>query len=414
MANPYEGDSNKTNQPGIVGRNTATGGTGVLGDSKSGEGVIGQSDSPDYSGVWGVHKHGGIGVKGTSSSGFNEVKAAGVFGQGEGGGVIGQSDSASHAGVLGVGSTVGDGGIGVEGTSTNSTGVFGVSKNGVGVIGQSGSQGHAGVVGYGFGIAVQGTTDAGVGVKGTSDSGVGVYGESSKGSAGFFKGNVSVTGDVNVGGRVNASGVNVGKAGATGFLWIPDAAGTDGVSMGGDKGVIGTPGDVNAGGAGWFLTGLGTGGDLNVGGNVQVTGDVVLANADCAEEFDVADNRDLLPGTVVILAEDGSVEESKAPYDTRVAGVVSGGSSYRPALILDRQAHSSSVRIPVALMGKVFCRADASQIPIHAGDLLTTSSRPGHAMRAVDRARAFGAIIGKALGSLASGTELIPVLITLQ
>jgi hypothetical protein len=62
----------------------------------------------------------------------------------------------------------------------------------------------------------------------------------------------------------------------------------------------------------------------------------------------------------------------------------------------------------------VWCRAEADSGPIGIGDLLTTSGTPGHAMRAGDPGRAFGAVIGKALAGLASGRGLIPVLVALQ
>ncbi len=52
--------------------------------------------------------------------------------------------------------------------------------------------------------------------------------------------------------------------------------------------------------------------------------------------------------------------------------------------------------------------------PIGVGDLLTTSSTPGHAMRAADPARAFGAVLGKSLGRLTGGQGLVPVLVALQ
>jgi hypothetical protein len=52
--------------------------------------------------------------------------------------------------------------------------------------------------------------------------------------------------------------------------------------------------------------------------------------------------------------------------------------------------------------------------PIEVGDLLTTSSCSGHAMKASDPFRAFGAVIGKALRPLASGRGKIPVLVALQ
>jgi hypothetical protein len=65
-------------------------------------------------------------------------------------------------------------------------------------------------------------------------------------------------------------------------------------------------------------------------------------------------------------------------------------------------------------MGKVYCRVDAQYSPIEVGDLLTTSPTPGHAMKAVDAIKAFGAVIGKALKPLDRGVDMIPILVTLQ
>jgi hypothetical protein len=141
------------------------------------------------------------------------------------------------------------------------------------------------------------------------------------------------------------------------------------------------------------------------------TGDIMLLNADAAEEFDVEDGAE--PGMVMVLAEDGSLVVSETPYDTRVAGVVSGAGAYRPGLILDRR-DTGRERAPIALMGKVFCYVEATHAPIVAGDLLTTSTCRGHAMRIGDRDRATGAVLGKALAPLRSGRGLIPVLVTLQ
>ncbi len=69
--------------------------------------------------------------------------------------------------------------------------------------------------------------------------------------------------------------------------------------------------------------------------------------------------------------------------------------------------------MPVAVLGRVYCRADAGPGAIAAGDLLTTAPRPGHAMRVADSARSAGSVLGKALGPLDAGTGLIPVLLTL-
>jgi hypothetical protein len=68
----------------------------------------------------------------------------------------------------------------------------------------------------------------------------------------------------------------------------------------------------------------------------------------------------------------------------------------------------------VALSGRVYCRADTSSGPIEPGDLLTTSARPGHAMKAADHDRAQGAILGKAMSRLEHGTGLVLVLVSLQ
>jgi hypothetical protein len=56
-------------------------------------------------------------------------------------------------------------------------------------------------------------------------------------------------------------------------------------------------------------------------------------------------------------------------------------------------------------------KVDASFGAIHAGDLLTTSSNPGYAMKVTDKVAAIGAIIGKALGNLESGTGTIAVMV---
>jgi hypothetical protein len=48
------------------------------------------------------------------------------------------------------------------------------------------------------------------------------------------------------------------------------------------------------------------------------------------------------------------------------------------------------------------------------GDLLVSSSTLGYAMKGTDRSRMLGAVVGKALGSLDSGTGVIEVLVTLQ
>jgi hypothetical protein len=64
--------------------------------------------------------------------------------------------------------------------------------------------------------------------------------------------------------------------------------------------------------------------------------DVILSGADCAEEFDIANARELEPGTVVVFNREGAITQSILPYNKRVAEVISGAGSYRPGVVLGR------------------------------------------------------------------------------
>jgi hypothetical protein len=156
-------------------------------------------------------------------------------------------------------------------------------------------------------------------------------------------------------------------------------------------------------------------GDASLAGTLNVTTDIILAAAasDCAEDFDVAAEHVVEPGTVMVLDDSGSLRPSEQGYDRKVAGIISGAGDFRPGMILGRDEFSRH-RVPIALVGKVYCKADAQYEPIEVGDLLTTSPTRGHAMKASDPLRAFGAVIGKALRPLHSGQSLVPVLIALQ
>jgi hypothetical protein len=154
-------------------------------------------------------------------------------------------------------------------------------------------------------------------------------------------------------------------------------------------------------------------GDVQVTGKVTVQGDILLPNADCAEDFDISDATAAEPGTVMVLNDAGELAASTQAYDRRVAGVVSGAGQYKPGIVLDRR-ETGAIRQPIALLGKTFCKVDARFGAIKVGDLLTTSLTPGHAMRTSNPLEAFGAVIGKALRPLSTGQGLIPILISLQ
>jgi hypothetical protein len=149
-------------------------------------------------------------------------------------------------------------------------------------------------------------------------------------------------------------------------------------------------------------------------GNVVVTGDISLPNADCAEHFTIKDEVFADAGTVMALSETGELVPCVEPYERKVVGVVAGAGTYRPGIIMDSRGNSVGRRQPIALLGKVFCKVDAGYGAIEVGDLLTSSATNGHAMKARDTTLAFGAVIGKAMAPLDNGLGLIPILISLQ
>jgi hypothetical protein len=183
-----------------------------------------------------------------------------------------------------------------------------------------------------------------------------------------------------------------------GYIAIRDGKGTESITIDGAANTI-------------------TFSDTFSGNSIVIDGaqeEITLKNADCAEDFEMSDSKEADPGSVMVIAtQEGKLEQSTVPYDKKVAGVISGAGDHKPGLVLHRK-RSDNNRKPVALMGKVHCKVDAQSSSIEVGDLLTTSSIPGHAMKATDPLRAFGAVIGKALRPLKDGRGIIPVLIALQ
>jgi hypothetical protein len=350
---------------GVTGSSTT--GRGVVGESVGQAGVVGSSTN--FVGVWGASQSpataGQPGVFGTSANWegvhgeTNSTVAAGVAGiqlnpNGTGTGVFGQSNGK---------------GAGVFGTSVNSDGVTGSSTTGRGVVGESVAQ--AGVVGSSTNF---------VGVWGASQS------PATAGHPGVF------------GTSANWEGVH-GETNST------IAAGVAGIQL-----------NPNGTGAGIYGESRGKGPAGFFKGDVQVTGDVILTNQDCAEDFDIGLCTNVEPGTVMALDEQGLLQESRQPYDKKVAGVISGAGTFKPGLILGRkEEQGDSHRATVALIGKVYCKVDAQFGEISVGDLLTSSSTPGHAMKADDPLKAFGCVIGKALQNMSAGEKgLIPILVALQ
>jgi len=155
------------------------------------------------------------------------------------------------------------------------------------------------------------------------------------------------------------------------------------------------------------------GGFTFTGGTVSVP--VLQINgADVAEPFEIS-TKDLPKGSVVTIDEDhpGQLKRSDQAYDKRVAGILSGANGVRTGIRLKQEGFNDHGE-EVALSGRVYAFADASDTPIKPGDLLTTSATPGHCMKARDHARAQGAIIGKAMSALKEGKGMVLVLVSLQ
>jgi hypothetical protein len=155
-------------------------------------------------------------------------------------------------------------------------------------------------------------------------------------------------------------------------------------------------------------------GTVEIEGNLEMSGSVQTLGRDCAEAFALAEDACGEPGTVLVAGEDGRLSPCSAAYDKAVVGIVSGAGDERPGIVLGGARESEQASAPIALIGRAWCKVDADCGAIAVGDMLTTSATPGHAMIAIDPARAPGTIIGKALGALKQGRGLVPVLVTLQ
>jgi hypothetical protein len=156
---------------------------------------------------------------------------------------------------------------------------------------------------------------------------------------------------------------------------------------------------------------------VNEDGTTQVNILQIMGGADLSERFDVnVDKTTPEPGMVVSIDPEnpGKLVLSDAAYDRKVAGVISGAGGIKTGMMMGQHDTVADGAHPVALTGRVYVWADASDGPIEPGDLLTTSHVPGHAMKVIDHTRASGATLGKAMTSLESGRGLVLVLVALQ
>jgi hypothetical protein len=150
-------------------------------------------------------------------------------------------------------------------------------------------------------------------------------------------------------------------------------------------------------------------GAVDMAGTLEVTGYATFAggHGDLAENYRA---EEVEPGDVVVIGPDGKLVRCTRPSDTAVAGIV----STQPSMRLQGRIQDGAGVAPLALVGRVLCKVDASRASIKPGDLLVTSATPGHAMRCPSKRPMAGTVIGKALEGLDEGTGAIQVLVTLR
>ncbi|HKW63955.1 MAG TPA: hypothetical protein VJN89_15495 [Candidatus Acidoferrum sp.] len=363
---------------------------------------------------------------------FTDKHAIGNSGVAEAGGNLTTSESLTVGGVRS--SVFGSPSIGVRATNTTTDGATGtdawVSSGLIGILGETMSPASVALEGMAsatigdpvgvFGKTV--STDRGIGVRGQavapSGGGIGVLGEalspaafaglfSQMSSTGYpialFGSSGSSEGGEGVHGRTNGTtGLGIGVNGDT---FSPNGFGGSFTNFAGGNILRG----VNNNTVVFRVDGNGT---------VFANGGLQPGGADFAESVAVSgDSRKYTPGDLLVIdpVSNRQLALAQQPYSTLVAGIYSTkpgmlGSTHNMA-----GAEIPSMReIPLAIVGIVPCKVSAENGAIRSGDLLVTSSTPGHAMKGTDRQRMLGAVVGKALEPLDKDTGMIQVLVTLQ
>ena len=157
-------------------------------------------------------------------------------------------------------------------------------------------------------------------------------------------------------------------------------------------------------------------------GNVSADGTISGGGADIAESFDVEGAATRYePGDVLAISttHDRTVTTSTSPRSTRVVGVY----ATKPGVLLSTHGAEEvpADEVPMGVVGVLPTKVTAENGAIQRGDLLVTSSTPGHAMKAQPRVvkgmkvYPHGAIIGKALESFdGPGTGMIEVMVNVK
>jgi hypothetical protein len=300
----------------------------------------------------------------------------------------------SGSGIALVAAAVSGYGLYAISNGVGSTAVYGGHPNGMAILGESSSNSAGAVVGR--------NDTGGYGIYGVNTgSGDGVYGEvsgSGLGVAGAFR---------NANQSNNNATVRVSNVGLGPVLYVEQ----NNIAAAGDLAIFVKNGAnrvrFDHTGKGFFNGGTQTGG------------------ADVAEAFETTEPIAAYePGDVLVISttRNRTVERSTGAYSTRVAGVY----ATKPGVLLtesssvadqtDTDLRNPDLRntVPMGIVGVIPTKVSGENGSIQRGDLLVTSSTPGHAMRAGAQPAA-GTIIGKALEPFeGAGTGRINVLVSIR
>ena len=131
---------------------------------------------------------------------------------------------------------------------------------------------------------------------------------------------------------------------------------------------------------------------------------------DLAETFETSEEVEAGDLLVIDATQKAKFKKSTTPYDRKVVGIASS----TPAIVFegsqivvspDPEAFTKGNQPPVALKGRVLVKVSLENGAILPGDVLTSSSTPGHAMKSTDSSKENGAIIGKALTAFSGGSK---------
>jgi hypothetical protein len=158
--------------------------------------------------------------------------------------------------------------------------------------------------------------------------------------------------------------------------------------------------------------------DADYAGDARITTDEleIRGGSDFAEHFDIIEETfKPIPGMVVSIDPNstGKLTITKESYDRKVAGIISGANGVETGLFMGQEGSIADGDYPIALTGRVYVYANEEGGNIKPGDLLTTSSQIGEAMKVQDYVKAQGAIIGKAMTTI-DEKGFVLVLVNLQ